>query len=394
MRQILTKTPLFSAAVLVALLVRLFTSGLSPIGVVSLVVCVAWFSLDSIRHLLRWRDERAKRQGLTIGRRGRPASPSSRERASGEAQDLASGGAAHLDPPTVSLVYFLSDQRSADEAAIERLVSGALDVTFLPPEVDPSHLVMAVDPGPMQDGHLHFFVVLPVGTFAILISPAPYIENPAAFARESIRDKRLRTAIENHQAWVSVDFVEETSTESKETLYSAIGKIMAALAGPDCLAIYSPELQRCNEFDPSLLETLAGGRPLDLFDEPTFEPIIEIADDDPRMAAAVKKARKRWPEFVEAFAARDDPGDEAYLIKAEFREAELCEFMWVSVREIGEESVGGILMNDPHELMGLHRGVEVAVPLERLNDWIFPKADGSHAGGFTLDVLAEEEEGG
>jgi len=382
MPQIFTKTPLLSAAVLAVLLARLYSGGLSGIGVAALLLCVIWFSLDSIRHLLRWREQREARQ--KEGPRGGPSDGTR------EASKSLPGG--HVDSPMLSLVYFLSEPRRADEAAIQRVVSDALGVTFHSPEIDATHLVMGVEPDDAQDGHLHFFVILPLGTFAILISPAPYIEDPGAFARDTIRDKRLRTAIEEHQAWISVDYVEETSTAPKEQLYTAVGKIMAALAGPDCLAIYSPELQRCNEFDPSLIETLSGGHPLDLFDEPTFEPIIEIADDDPRMAAAVKKARKRWRDFEKAFAGREDQASEVYLVKAEFREGERCEFMWVSVREITEQGVRGVLMNDPHELLELHRGAEVTFELDRLNDWIYPKPDGSHAGGFTLDVLAEEED--
>ncbi len=76
----------------------------------------------------------------------------------------------------------------------------------------------------------------------------------------------------------------------------------------------------------------------------------------------------------------------------EFREGSNCEYMWVQVDEIQNDLIEGILMNDPHELLDIHRGSRVNVSLDRLNDWIFPAGDGDHFGGFTLDVLAEGDE--
>jgi uncharacterized protein YegJ (DUF2314 family) len=49
-------------------------------------------------------------------------------------------------------------------------------------------------------------------------------------------------------------------------------------------------------------------------------------------------------------------------------------------------------MNDPHELMNIHRGASVTLEVNDLNDWIYRDQDGEHVGGFTLDVLAEGDE--
>jgi len=66
--------------------------------------------------------------------------------------------------------------------------------------------------------------------------------------------------------------------------------------------------------------------------------------------------------------------------------------MWVQVEAIGKDEIKGILMNDPHELLDIHRGARVNLSMDRLNDWIFPTSNGSHVGGFTLDVLAEGDD--
>ena len=110
------------------------------------------------------------------------------------------------------------------------------------------------------------------------------------------------------------------------------------------------------------------------------------------MAAAVKEAVTRWPEFVSAFRSASNEVRERFIVKAEFREGKKSEYMWVAVGEITPESVSGILMNDPHELFDYHRGASVSFKLDRLNDWIYPDRNGSHIGGFTLDVLADSGE--
>ena len=133
-----------------------------------------------------------------------------------------------------------------------------------------------------------------------------------------------------------------------------------------------------------------GGDPLSIFDEPTFEPVIEVSDNDPRMAAAEKTARERWPEFVEAFQKKKESDSEKFIVKAEFTEGTRSEFMWVTVIKIEDHSIHGILTNDPHELVDVFRGAKVEIPLERLNDWIYPGGDGTPMGGFTLDILSED----
>lgn len=365
--------PFLATIILAGLLSRLFLSGLSVWGVVALVVTSLWFAFEIVRWLLPLRQKRKPASG--------PRSPGG------------NGGSAESES-LISLVFFLSEPSRADEASIRTCVSNALGIRFPVDDPDSDTFVMPFSPPDLRhhEAHIrHFMVRIPEGLFAVLVSDKPYIENPAEFARGSIRDKRLRSAVERHVAWVSVDLMDaEDDTEYRLGAYRIIGRILASMAGPDCLAIYCPELQRCNEFDPGLIETLCGEDPLHLFDEPTFEPVIEISDNHPRMADAVREAVDRWPEFVEAFTTSSSIERERFIVKAEFREGRKSEFMWVSVRDILGDTVSGTLMNDPHELLEVHRGAEVTFTLDRLNDWIYPGDDGSHIGGFTLDVLADE----
>lgn len=368
--------PVLSAIILLGLVVRLYYTGLSGWGLTALVIAVIWFGLSLIHWLVPDMGGRVRR------------------RLSGKASPPNAEMGAATQP--VSLVYFLSEAREGDEASIRTCVGNALGVRFRVNDPDSDTYVIPFTPPERGEREMHirhYMVRVPEGLFAVLISDQPYIENPVDFARDAIRDKRLRSAVEKHEAWISVDLLDDPESPSDRLrAYRIIGKILGSLAGPDCLAVYSPELQRCNEFDPGLLERLAGENPLTLFDEPTFEPVIEVSDNNPKMAAAVREAISRWPEFVAAYRSSRDPERSQFIVKAEFREGRKSEFMWVSVQEITDTTISGILMNDPHELIECHRGASVTLTMDRLNDWIYPTGGGQHIGGFTLDVLADSGE--
>jgi len=367
------KFPYLSAAILLVPVAMLVGTGLTVWGVTALFLALGWFAIEFVRWLMP---------------------PGKRKK--GTDHSTPADGGEQIDN-LISLVFFLAEPRDADEIGIRNCVSSALGIRFHPGNPEAEFFVIPFSPPEKRrsgDGEIrHFMVKVPAGLFAVLVSDQPYIENPKSFARGAIRDKRLRNAVEKHVAWISVDLMDDTTDRERiREAYRVIGRILAAMGGPDCLAIYCPELQRCNEFDPGLLERLCGSDPVSLFNEPTFEPVIEISDNNPRMAAAVKEAITRWPEFVEAYAAAGPGEKERFIVKAEFREDRKSEYMWVTVQEITPTGVSGVLMNDPHELLDVHRGATVTFTMERLNDWIYPGPAGSHIGGFTLDVLADSDE--
>jgi len=365
--------PWFSAAVLTALILRLIFNGLTWLGTAALLLAICWFGLELVRWLI------AMKEQASAHSHGSPGPPKDNE-------------------SLTSLVFFLSEPREPKEETIRDCVATALNIDFQDNDPAAEYFVLQFTPPQFEDNPFqpiqHFMIRVPQGLFSVLASHAPYMAGPESFAKDSIRDKRLRSAVENHQAWLSVDLMNEGSGHDAETTalaYQVIGKLLAAMAGPDCLALYCPELRRCNEFDPSLIEVLAGGDPLSIFEEPTFEPIIEVSDDDPRMADAVAEALNRWPEFVAAFENRNTENQDKFIIKAEFTEGSASEYMWVAVSDLEDDLIRGVLMNDPHELLEVHRGATVEIEMSKLNDWIHPGPDDVPVGGFTLKVLTDEE---
>jgi len=199
---------------------------------------------------------------------------------------------------------------------------------------------------------------------------------------------RLRRAVGDHTAWNSVDlFGEPPSEEEKPEVYALLGKPLAEFAGDDCLALYSPDLGRCNEYSPAIVEALKSQPPLGIFEEPTFAPIVQVKSDDPRMVSAVEEARRRWPEFVAAFQNRSS-SEQIFAVKARFTEGEDEEFMWVSVQNLEGDCITGRLENSPAVLKSIKEGDTVAVQVEQTNDWFYG-GENQSTGGFTIKVMDE-----
>lgn len=291
----------------------------------------------------------------------------------------------------ISLVYLLREPRPLSERMLRDRLSNTLGVALSAGEPEATHSLVQMTP-PSTDNFASlratmFMLRLEDRIFGINNAATPYVQDRESFA-DAIPDGRLQRAIREHTAWLSVDLVSGCSSQDdKQRAYRIIGRAMAGLAGEDCLAIYCPELGRCNEFDDSLVELLRSDEPLALFDACTFAPVLNVNADDPRFKAAVEEARKRWPEFAAAFHAQ--PNTEApYIVKARFEEGGRVEFMWATVTAIEDDTIHGTLENTPNELRGIRAGDAVRIALEDLNDWLYLKGEES-VGGFTQKIMVE-----
>lgn len=297
----------------------------------------------------------------------------------------------------VSLVFLLRNPRPLSENTLRNTLSEALNISFPLHDDEAENFLIEVPAPPVNGvptGRVKCFMLrIRERMFTINNFAVPYMPDREAAIAGTV-DGRLQRAILTHNAWLSMDLMGEEAYENegeevraRDAAYATIGKAMAALAGPDCLAVYCPELDRCNEYDASLLDGLRSGDPLTIFDDTTFAPVLHMPGDDPRMLAAIEEARRRWPEFVEAFGAGPE-GEAPFLVKAKFEEGDTVEHMWVSVHAIEGDMVRGILENTPNALKGVHAGEVVDLEAGEISDWIYPRGDES-VGGFTQDVIAE-----
>ena len=215
--------------------------------------------------------------------------------------------------------------------------------------------------------------------------PSPYSPETKELAR-SIPDLRLRKAVEEHRAWLAVDLMQPFDpTRPRESFYPAIAKLIAELAGDDCLAVFHPESGRMNAWDESLKEALRGPDPLKNFAMPVNPPVLQIDDADPELVAGKAEARRRLPEFVDAFRRKDG---EHFSIKAPVTAGGRTEHIWIEVDGVTDDRVEGRLGNEPVNLGGMKIGDRVDVALSDVEDWVVVRG-GQPTGLFTARTVGK-----
>ena len=282
------------------------------------------------------------------------------------------------DEPIHAFVLLRSTARMLDSESLERVVSRALGIDFSNKDENDPEAAFVVGHPPI------LMVKLPEAMLLVNCMPAPYVDRPEKIAQQ-IPELRMRKAVAEHTAWMSVDWMGEKDEESLRRGYPMIGKIAAELIDEDCIAVFSTSTNQLIPIEPEVLEGLRSDDPLEQFNQIILPPVLTISDDDPRMKAAVDEAKRRWPEFLEAYAARDG---ESFAIKAPVSDGRNTEFIWIEVAEVDGENIAGDLANDPVDLQFMKLGSRVRTTFDKLNDWAYIK-DGDLVGGFTVKVLQE-----
>ncbi len=190
----------------------------------------------------------------------------------------------------IALVLLLRRPRELDTGTVADLAGRALGGRFRDGEPEAADRYVA--------GQEPSFVVK-FGDRLFLVNSftRPYMDDPDEAAGE-IGELRLRKAVRDHEAWVSVDLLGNCGDRELPDLYRTLGKLAAELIDDDCLALFAPATGQLVVYDPEMLDALRGGNPLELFDSPPHPPVVPVNGDDPRLKAAVAKARRRWDEFV------------------------------------------------------------------------------------------------
>ena len=125
--------------------------------------------------------------------------------------------------------------------------------------------------------------------------------------------------------------------------------------------------------------------------KPAAVPLVSISEDDPRYIDAVAEANRRFEEFLSAFADRT-PAD-LFEVKSAFRDDFGKEFMWMTVSQVDEDYIHGMLDNEPAHVKSVKRGQRVRILRNQVNDWLYVR-DGQFFGGFTVKILQDRNESG
>lgn len=283
----------------------------------------------------------------------------------------------------VSLVALLREPQFVDAGVVARAAREAWGAELGDGEGEgPDGFVTGNDELPTMVVRYHGRLLL-IHRFA-----RPYVEDCEEVAGQ-IPDLRLRSVIADHRAWMSCDALsidKTTTAEELEDWYRLLGSLLAELVDDNTLAIYVPQtngLYACNE---TTIECLQSNKPLAALQQELNPPVIRVADDDPRMLAAVEEARTRWPELCSAFEAGQG---ESFSVKAPITRGGNTEFIWLKVTAIENDIVYGTLANEPIDLGDLYLGSRVSVPVSELNDWVWIDPAGQMHGGFTVKVVTE-----
>jgi uncharacterized protein YegJ (DUF2314 family) len=293
------------------------------------------------------------------------------------------------DPePAVSLVLLRSSPRYLEPVILAHALSNAWGLKIYahhgsePPASPtlPGYDGFVADTGPFYIA----FVTKPSNAFFVIHNhEANYFDDPEAMAAK-VPNLRFRDVIRNHQAWLSVDLLDNASPAIMAQAYHFIGKAISALADDATLALLCPQQSYFNLWSEALDEKLCGPDPLSAFKEEVKAPIIGVKEDS-GVAEATAEARRRWPEFAEAFQRRGKDGG-PFIVKAPFTTGDHTEHMWLEVFALEPEYVHGHLANDPFYHPTLKKGSQVEVPVTEVSDWVFPEND-EPVGNFTGRIV-------
>ena len=115
------------------------------------------------------------------------------------------------------------------------------------------------------------------------------------------------------------------------------------------------------------------------------DKVMDVADDDPRMNAAMEKGQATVKTFV---AAPKSPkgGQSAFSIKVAFTDGGKTEHMWLTQVTFDGSKFTGTVNNEPVKVKSVKMGQKVTVAPDKISDWMYIE-NGRLVGGETLRVL-------
>ena len=115
------------------------------------------------------------------------------------------------------------------------------------------------------------------------------------------------------------------------------------------------------------------------------DKVIDIAEDDPEMVAAIAKARDTLPQFWDVFDKRPH-GETNFSLKVKFTGKKGSEHFWLNEIERRDGKVYGTVENDPNIVHHVKRGARMEIPEADISDWFYMR-DRKMVGNRTLRVL-------
>ncbi len=115
--------------------------------------------------------------------------------------------------------------------------------------------------------------------------------------------------------------------------------------------------------------------------------VVHVSKDDPRMNAAIEKARASVDTFIAALKA-PKPGQVGFNVKKKFEGGKQVEFIWLDQVTYDGTNFEGIIANDPEMVKNVKFGQKATVAPAEIADWMYID-HGKLVGGETVHVLLE-----
>jgi uncharacterized protein YegJ (DUF2314 family) len=110
-----------------------------------------------------------------------------------------------------------------------------------------------------------------------------------------------------------------------------------------------------------------------------------LSDDDPGMAAAMRKARATLKDFL-ALARNPQPTMKGFAVKVPVREGKEGEYFWIAPFERKGTRFTGQINNTPRTLHNVKAGQTIEFAEEEIADWLYLDND-KMKGNYTACAL-------
>jgi uncharacterized protein YegJ (DUF2314 family) len=118
------------------------------------------------------------------------------------------------------------------------------------------------------------------------------------------------------------------------------------------------------------------------------EPDIFTVDEtDPRMNAAIDKARSTVGQFVKALS-NPRSSQSGFSVKAPIRDGDHVEHMWLTPVKYRDGKFVGTVNNEPDVVKSVKLGEQYELKAGDISDWMYVE-NGMLVGGFTIRVLRD-----
>jgi uncharacterized protein YegJ (DUF2314 family) len=122
------------------------------------------------------------------------------------------------------------------------------------------------------------------------------------------------------------------------------------------------------------------------------DPVIGLEHDSEVLAASKAAVERLLGEIKRRFSRGLGPG-ERLLVKGPFEtdDGQGREWMWVEVTSWKDDTISGVLMNEPHAVRGLHNGSPVTVREADAFDYLLVLPNGRSEGNATGEIMERRQ---